>query len=53
MGNEVAKCSACGKTITAEEITAGQSLTCPVCEDKPAEKAKDEKKPAAETDAKR
>ena len=32
MSKPVAECKACGKTITAEEVTVGMSLICPRCE---------------------
>jgi DNA-directed RNA polymerase subunit M/transcription elongation factor TFIIS len=33
MKMSVIECPTCGATITAEEISAGQSLTCPKCEE--------------------
>lgn len=43
MFNPIDTCEACGKTITAEEVTAGLSLACTSCDDSPlTQKSKDD-----------
>lgn len=46
MAQPLIECKACGKTVTPEEVMAGESLICPRCEEEAGEGVRED--PGAE-----